>query len=212
VRKGWIFDLDGTLVDSLPGIAASLNAALACNDQPTHSEGAVRGFIGDGAEMLVRRALEGNEGDFFQRVLTSFREHYAEHWPAGTVPYAGIPELLAELRSRGDCLAVLSNKPHAFTEQIVDALFPGKFDHVLGQRPGIAHKPDPAGLREILALPDWPVGESVLIGDSVMDLQTASAAQIRSIAVTWGYHDREQLAYEGATWMVDDVAALARIM
>jgi phosphoglycolate phosphatase len=212
VSKGWIFDLDGTLVDSLPGIATSLNAALVSCHQSEHTTSAVRGYIGDGAEMLVRRALNTHDENLVARVLEHFRAHYAEHWPKGTEPYPGIRALLAEIRTRGHQLAVLSNKPHAFTVQIVESLFPGQFDHVLGQRPGIPHKPDPTGLREILASPAWPKGQSVMIGDSVMDLQTARAAGIQSVAVTWGYHDRDPLLAEKATWTLDEVEALAQII
>jgi phosphoglycolate phosphatase len=212
VSKGWIFDLDGTLVDSLPGIAASLNAALAAHGQPVYDHMAVRTFIGDGAEMLVRRALRTEDADVFTRVLQTFREHYAAHWSSGTTPYAGIPELLEKLRSRGDGLAVLSNKPHAFTMTIVDELFPGVFSPVIGQRAGIPHKPDPTGLWEILRMPGWS-GESVMmIGDSVMDLQTAHAAGIGAIAVTWGYHDREALERENPAVVVEQVEELTAFL
>jgi phosphoglycolate phosphatase len=212
VSKGWIFDLDGTLVDSLPGIAASLNAALASQGQLTHTNEKVRTFIGDGAEMLVRRALTDADENCFTGVLENFREHYAAHWQDGTVPYAGIYELLASLRSRGDCLAVLSNKPHPFTMSIVDCLFPQTFSHIVGQRAGIPHKPDPAGLWEILRSQEWTAEPSMMIGDSIMDLQTAQNAGIGSIAVTWGYHDKEALEPLHPNHIVSNVGELAALL
>lgn len=206
--SGWIFDLDGTLVDSLPGIAASLNRALETAGQKTHSTQAIRRFIGDGAVMLVRRALPPGDDALRDRVLEVFREDYAATWQHGTVPYDGISELLGFLRNQGVKLAVLSNKPHDFTINIVETLFPEVFDVVLGQRDGIPHKPDPAGLRQILNLPGWSGIENCLIGDSVIDIQTACAAGIDAIAVNWGYHDRDVLLAENPAQLVDSVAEL----
>jgi phosphoglycolate phosphatase len=212
VTRGWVFDLDGTLVDSLPGIATSLNAALAAAAQPQHDAAAVRRFIGDGAEMLVRRALAGADENAHAEVLQAFREHYAAHWQEGTIPYTGIRELLDALRARGDLLAVLSNKPHGFTTDIVDRLFPRAFVSVVGQKQGIPHKPDPAGLREIIAAPAWQANKTVIIGDSVMDLQTAQRAGISSIAVTWGYHDVPALEHERPDFLVQTVEELHRLL
>lgn len=213
MSRGWIFDLDGTLVDSLPGIAASLNAALASQGQRTYANEKVRTFIGDGAEMLVRRALTDDcDENMFRGVLENFRDHYAAHWQDGTVPYAGIHQLLENLRLRGDCLAVLSNKPHPFTMSIVDHLFPQTFSLVIGQRAGIPHKPDPAGLCEILRSPAWTAASAAMIGDSVMDLQTARNASIDAIAVGWGYHDLEALEKENPTALVNSVEELAELL
>lgn len=204
--------MDGTLVDSLPGIAASLNRALDTAGQNTHAPLAIRRFIGDGAVMLVRRALPQGDDALRDRVLEVFRDDYAATWQYGTVPYDGIPELLEFLRNQGVKLAVLSNKPHDFTTSIVEKLFPGIFDVVLGQRDGIPHKPDPAGLRQILGSPGWPGTGNWLVGDSVMDMQTARAGGIDAIAVSWGYHDRDVLRAENPTRLVDSVAELGECL
>lgn len=197
--KCLLFDLDGTLVESLPGIAASLNHALCAHDLPAHSETAVRGFIGDGAKILVERALSGvSRMDLAENVLQKFAEDYATTWPHGTDVYPGIPELLAELKSRAIPLAVLSNKPHPFTVEIVERLFPkNTFTAILGNREGMPHKPDPAGALEIATSLGVSPADCILIGDSTMDLDTAKNAGMESIAVTWGYHDRERLSAAG---------------
>lgn len=210
VKEGLIFDLDGTLVDSLPGIAASLNHALSVCGLGGHSVGAVRRFIGDGSWMLARRAVPAEMPDeVVGGVEAAFKAHYDAHWSEGTSPYAGVPEALAEFRKRGHRLAVLSNKPHPFTTAIVTRLFPGiEFDIVLGQRPGVPHKPDPAGAHEIVKTFGLPPEDCILIGDSTIDLVTAKRAGIGSIAVTWGYHDREPLQAGGPDFLVNDLDEL----
>lgn len=207
-----IFDLDGTLVESLPGIAASLNRALALHGLPTHGEAAVRGFIGDGAKMLVTRALAPGEAALhLDSVLRAFAEDYAVSWQDGTRPYDGIIGLLADLRARGIPMAVLSNKPHAFTTEIVAKLFPEHtFAAVLGNREGLPHKPDPTGALEIAATLGIAPENCVLIGDSTMDLDTARNAGMPCIAVTWGYHDRERLL--GADEIAEDMPQLAALL
>jgi phosphoglycolate phosphatase len=207
-----IFDLDGTLVESLPGIAASLNRALSHHGLPGHGHPAVRGFIGDGAAMLVARALTGvSRPDLAGRVLASFAEDYAISWPSGTAAYPGIPSLLENLVSRGIPLAVLSNKPHAFTVEIVEKLFPeNTFAAILGNREGLPHKPNPSGALGIAAALRVSPQNCTLIGDSTMDLDTARNAGMQSIAVTWGYHDRDRLASAGA--IADDVEELNCIL
>ena len=210
--KALIFDLDGTLVESLPGIAASLNRALTLHGLPGHSHAAVRGFIGDGAKALVARALAGvSRLDLADSVLASFAADYAISWPSGTSVYPGIPELLAKVGSSGTPLAVLSNKPHAFTVEIVEKLFPEKtFAVILGNREGLPHKPDPAGAIEIAGTLRVPPGDCTIIGDSTMDLDTARNAGMASIAVTWGYHDRERLV--AANRIAESVSELAEAL
>jgi len=203
-----IFDLDGTLVESLPGIAASLNRALSMHGLAGHSHTAIRSFIGDGARKLVERALTGvSRLDLADSVVKSFASDYAISWPDGTAVYPGLQDLLADLKSRKIPLAVLSNKPHPFTVQIVEKLFPeNTFAAVLGNREDLLHKPDPTGALEIAQSLGVSPEDCILIGDSIMDLETATNAGMKSIAVTWGYHDRERLA--AADQIVDSVPAL----
>ena len=192
-QHGWIFDLDGTLVDSLPGIAGSLNRALVACGRSAYSSGEVRSFIGDGVVILIQRATPDASDDERQIILHRFRDDYAQRWSEGTEVYEGIHELLHLLKKQGARLAVLSNKPHAFTVEIVELLFPEMFDPIIGQRHGIPHKPDPAGLQEILDQWKLPAKACLLLGDSTMDLQTAQALGVKAVAATWGYHDCDTL-------------------
>lgn len=194
--RALIFDLDGTLVESLPGIAASLNRALTQHGLPGQSHENVRSFIGDGAVKLVQRALATvSRIDLTDSVLKNFAADYAVSWPNGTSVYPGMFELLADLESREIPLAVLSNKPHAFTVEIVRKLFPEtKFAVILGNRENLPHKPDPTGALEIAAELGIAPSHCTIIGDSTMDIDTAKNAGMQSIAVTWGYHDRERLS------------------
>lgn len=206
--RALIFDLDGTLVESLPGIAASLNRALIQHGLPGQSHANVRGFIGDGALKLVQRALATvSRIDITESVLKNFAGDYAVSWPRGTSVYAGMHDLLQQLVEQAIPLAVLSNKPHPFTAEIVGKLFPNThFTVVLGNQDGLPHKPDPTGALQIARALNIAPEDCILIGDSVMDLETAKNAGMKSIAVTWGYHDRERLVT--ADVVVDTVEQL----
>ncbi len=205
-----IFDLDGTLVDSLAGIAASLNHSLAKHGQATHPPSAVRNFVGDGVVMLVKRSLGKAHDPFLaESLIDDFKRHYDSHWQNGTHAYVGINDALETLAQSGFPLAVLSNKPHAFTTAMTARVFPTiKFAAVLGQRDGIPQKPEPHGALEIARIVDRTPQECVIIGDSTMDLETAHRAGMRAIAVTWGYHDRERLIEAGADQMIDHPSQL----
>lgn len=207
--RALIFDLDGTLVESLPGIAASLNRALIQHGLPGHSHENVRSFIGDGAVKLVQRALATvSRIDLTDSILKQFAADYAVSWPSGTSVYPGMLELLANLETREIPLAVLSNKPHSFTTEIVEKLFPNtNFAVVLGNRENLPHKPDPTGALEIATELGLTPQQCTIIGDSTMDLETATNAGMHSIAVTWGYHDRERLL--GADSIVETMEQLA---
>lgn len=211
--RALIFDLDGTLVDSLEGIAAALNHALRLAFLPTHSLEAVRGFIGDGARILIERSVPAESPEtLLDEVERAFKAEYEIAWPLGTSPYAGITDLLETLQEHGTTLAVLSNKPHAFTESMVAQIFPTiRFGVVLGQRGGIPHKPDPGGALEISAQLGIKPECCCIIGDSTMDIETARNAKMKAIAVSWGFHDCERLVRAGATSIAHDPEELLRI-
>ncbi len=210
MKQGLIFDLDGTLIDSLPGIATSLNHALACQGFPRHVTPDVRRFIGDGSWMLAKRAAPaGSTDEVVGAVEQAFKAHYDLHWAQGTTLYPGIAALLESLRGAGHPLAILSNKPHPFVLDIAASLFPdGLFTAVIGQQKGVPHKPDPAGLLEIIRTLGLPPEDCILIGDSTIDIATSRNAGTRAIAVTWGYHDRDPLVAAAPDAIIDDPAAL----
>ncbi len=205
-----IFDLDGTLVHSLPGIAASLNRVLEQNAFPTHPESAVRGFIGDGMRMLIERALPHPiSSNTLDTMVIAMKDDYTLTWKEGTTPYPGVIETLTSLSKKGTAIAICSNKPHVFCQKITDALFPHiTFSKIIGQRDGIPSKPDPVGAIKIAAQLNTPVSETAFLGDSTIDLITAKNAGMVSIAATWGYHDPPALAAENPDYSIDHISDL----
>mgnify|MGYP002619927685 CR=1 FL=1 len=207
-----VLDLDGTLVDSLDDIADAMNAILREAGMPTHDVDDYRRFVGHGLAALVRRAM-APDGDH-DVLLAAARRRYAEHCLDSTRPYAGIPEMLAALQADGLALAVLSNKPHAMTERVVQALFGNvDFRFVLGDQPDRPRKPDPAGARLVAERLGVPADHCWLVGDSAVDLQTARAANMVGIGVTWGFRSADELRAASPAALVDtpqELAALVR--
>ncbi len=201
-----IFDLDGTLLDTIGDLAVACNASLAMRGLPQHSYDDYCGFVGNGIMRLVERALPEplRTPENVALMRADFVRCYTEHIDARTRPYEGVPELLAGLSQRGLRLAVASNKFQAGTEKFVRRFFPGiAFDPVFGQREGVPLKPDPAVAETILALTETPPGQALFVGDSGIDILTAKAAGIRSAGVTWGFRSRTELEEAGADHIVD---------
>jgi len=208
-----IFDLDGTLIESLPGIANALNTALTENNLPTHSTSKIRTFIGDGSHTLCSRAAINESTSTIDKIHDSFLIHYNHTWKNGTQIYPGIIDLLSNLKAANITLSILSNKPHDFTTEIISSIFPpNTFDITLGQQEHIQKKPDPSGVSEILTNLKTTPTKTILIGDSTIDLITARNANIESIAVTWGYHDPHHLASENPTQTVHSVKELTNLL
>lgn len=209
-----IFDLDGTLLDTLGDLADAVNAALRANAYPEHPEQAICRFIGDGAEMLIQRAMPqraGEDSASRARCLESFQQIYGEGFARRTQPYAGIPELLAKLRTKQVPLGILSNKPHAFTLQCSDTFFGSigeLFQVVLGQREGIAQKPDPTGAIEVATALGISPGSCLYVGDSGIDMRTARAAGMVPIGVSWGFRSEDELHRAGAVVVIHTPAEL----
>jgi phosphoglycolate phosphatase len=201
-----LFDLDGTLLDTLEDIASAANEVLGRHGLPAHPPEAYRRFIGDGVAMLFRRALppEHAEPERVARCVEDFRGAYARSWDVRTCPYDGIPELLDALASRGLVLALLSNKPDDFTRLCASAyLARWPFRAVLGQREGTPRKPDPAGALEIAGQLGVPAGQFLYVGDSAVDMETARRAGMRPVGVSWGFRPAEEL------WAAEAEAVIA---
>jgi phosphoglycolate phosphatase len=209
-----IFDLDGTLVNSLPGIVASLNRTLIAHGLPAHSHAAVRSFVGDGLRTLVQRAAPaGADTALIDSLVMLFKQDYALSWVDGTMVYPGIHNMLEELQKSGCQLAVLSNKTHPFTVAMARAVFPHiHFAKVLGQQEGIPHKPHPAGAFQIALELGAALNDCVMIGDSTIDLATADNAGMQAIAVAWGYQDRKRLLTAGANRIIDHPSELPALI
>ncbi len=210
-----IFDLDGTLLDTIGDLAAACNEMLARRQLPQHTYADYCGFVGNGILRLVERALPEalRTPEYVAAARADFVAWYTDHIDLRTKPYAGIPELLDELHRRGVRLAVASNKFQAGTEKLVRRFFPDlPFAAILGQRAGVPLKPDPAVVEEILSLTAVPRSRVLYVGDSGIDMQTARAAGVRSAGVTWGFRSREELIQAGADCLIDRAADLLPLL
>lgn len=196
-----IFDLDGTLLDTLADIADSVNSTLARFGLPTHRVDAYRQFIGDGITMLVSRALpaEKRNDDIVTDCVKVFRENYSRNWKVNTRPYHDVEELLDSLSAKHVKMAVLSNKPDDFTKRAIDELLPNhSFEMILGQRDGVPRKPDPAGALEIAEGLGIKPSRFLYLGDSAVDMETAVRAGMFPVGALWGFRPLEELWGHGA--------------
>ena len=201
-----VFDLDGTLLDSLADIGESMNLVLERDGMPVHPLADYREFVGDGITMLARRALPEGRRDnaAVARAAASMRQVYSERLAVRTRPYDGIPELLDALHRRGTKLAVLSNKLHEMTVALVEKLLARwTFDPVFGERPSVPKKPDPASALEIAGLLGIAPAAIAYVGDTRIDMETARRAGMLAIGAAWGFRPESELRTAGA-------AAIAR--
>ena len=205
--RTYIFDLDGTLLDTLQDLANSVNYALRQHGMPTHSVDAVRSFVGNGVRLLMERAVpDGARNPQFEDTFATFRQHYMQHSLDTTRPYVDIPELIHELKTRGCHLAVVSNKMMAATQELVRHFFP-EIEVAIGEHEaaGIHKKPAPDTVYEALRqLGTTPFGEgAVYVGDSDVDIETARNSGLPCISVLWGFRSRDFLLDHGATTFVE---------
>ena len=199
-----IFDLDGTLLDTLQDLANSVNIALEDFGQPVRTVEEVRAFVGNSVRKLMQRAVpEGTDEDLGERIYERFLEVYDREKNHYTKPYDGILELIALLKARGIACAVLSNKNDDAVAALCEAHFPNCFEFTQGMRPGVAPKPAPDALFALCTRMGINPEDAVYIGDSEVDVKTAQAAGMRLVAVTWGFRSREMLAKTGAKEMID---------
>jgi phosphoglycolate phosphatase len=199
-----LFDLDGTLADTLADLVNATNWALAQLGCPTHAADRYRYMVGDGARQLCARALPSDRQDLLDQTVKLMRGRYAAHWADQTLLYPGIQETIATLAGRGFRLAVLSNKPDDFTKQVVAHYFqPNPFHAVSGQKPGVPLKPDPTAALEIARRLEVPAAEWMYLGDTNTDVQTARGAGMFPVGVLWGFRGRAELLENGAQALVE---------
>jgi phosphoglycolate phosphatase len=217
-----IFDLDGTLINTINDLGQACNHALSACGFPTHKIEDYPRLVGNGINRLIERALPEEHRD--EATVLRLREYFVPYYDAHncdlTRPYDGIPELLQSLKAAGHTLAVASNKYQAATEKIVAHFFPGTFDVVLGERIGVPRKPDPQIVYDILSLLH-PVSSSILkeelkevlyIGDSLVDAETAHAAKATLVLCTWGFCTEQQLRTAQPKYMIQHPSELLNIL
>lgn len=202
-----IFDLDGTLLDTIDDLTDAVNYALRLCDKPVRTREEVLLFVGNGIAKLIQRAVpEGTDEEEQERVLSFFREYYGIHCQDKTRPYEGIMEVLQELKKKGVKMAVVSNKADFAVQELIPQYFPNLFQVAKGEKEaaGIRKKPAPDMVEQALTEMSCKKENAVYIGDSEVDLQTAKNAEISCIGVSWGFRGREFLEKNGADMIADN--------
>jgi len=210
-----IFDLDGTLLNTLADLADSSNAALAALGLPQHPQDAYRFFVGLGMEELVRRMLPEDRRDpqTLETATKTVVTEYKRRWKDKTLPYPGIKELLDALHQRALPVCVLSNKPQPYTDLTIEAFFPGgPFTIVRGARPEVPNKPHPAGALALAAELGLAPGSVVFVGDSATDMKTARGAGMLPVGVLWGFRDEAELSANGARHIISHPGELLGLL
>ena len=189
--KAVIFDLDGTILDTLGDLTASVNFALSQNNLPRRTVDEVRSFVGNGIRLLIERSVpENTDVRVVDKCFDDFKEHYRENSAVLTKPYSGIVSLVEELRKRGIKTAVVSNKADFAVQVLVDKYFPSIFDYSVGEKDGVRRKPCPDSVFCAVEALGATVDKCIYVGDSDVDIETARNSDMKCIAVTWGFRDK----------------------
>ena len=216
MKKLLIFDLDGTLADTLPTLTESMNAVLAEYSVPLVDDAKICFAIGNGMELMCRRCIPAeyyDDATVYLPFLARYKEEYAKNYLNIDEPYAGLAEVIEALKSRGYAIASLSNKPHRYTVDIVEKLFgKGYFADVRGMIEGVPTKPDPTAFLDIAKGLGFTAEDTIMIGDSEPDVLVAKNAGANCIALSWGYRSREQLVAAGAKTIIDTPDELLNIL
>lgn len=212
MKKAVIFDLDGTLLHTLPDIAAAMNRSLRANGLPEHPEDKYKYMVGEGVINLVRRAV-GQNTDRLDDVLNAYRADYAQNCLVNTAPYRGVPEMLEALREKDIAVCVFSNKDQADVETVLSHCFPGfPFAAVRGRREDVPIKPDPAGALLLAQEIGLTPRDFLYVGDSGTDMRCGAAAGMDTVGVLWGFRPREELDAAGAQYLITEPMELLPLL
>lgn len=208
-----IFDLDGTILDTLDDLADATNHALKSCGLPTRTVDEVRRFVGNGIHLLIERAVPaGTDADTVEEVFEVFKAYYKNHSADKTKPYDGVCELMGNLREDGYEVAVLSNKADFAVQDLCRDYFPGMIDYAAGEKEGIRRKPYPDAVFALLEACGVSAADAVYVGDSEVDVATAENAGLDGISVTWGFRSREWLEEHGAKVFADTTDELRKLL
>lgn len=208
----YIFDLDGTLVDSLIDLREATEYALKEMGHTGYDLKSYQYFVGNGVKKLIQRAFKTEDETIYLKARALFDKYYTEHCLDHTVAYHGLIEMITELKKQGHCIGVVTNKPDELAKKICKGIYQDQLDFVQGQIEQVAVKPNPYFV--LAAMEKYHVDNEhcIFIGDSNIDILTGKNAGVRTIGVTWGNRTKEELAEAGADWIVDDVLALERLL
>ncbi len=211
--KAVVFDMDGTILDTLKDLTNSVNHALSKMNMPLRTIEEIRNFVGNGVRVLMKRSVAAGTSDSdYEIAFSLFREHYIEHCKDTTKPYDGINELIERLRKKGYLTAVVSNKADFAVQELVDRFYDGLFDAAIGARDGMNNKPAPDMVN--LALSEMKISkeEAIYIGDSDVDLETAKNSELPCIGVIWGFRGEQFLKEHGAKYIAKTPGDIEKIL